>query len=159
MYCKICGTKVENDVKFCPKCGFNINFAEEKHCPYNEESQELGILSILKLSLTKNYCQFEGRSTRKEWWILTIAIYIITAIVTNINEDISLIISLALIMPQLGMWVRRLHDVNKSGWWVIGIIIPIFNLYLLYLAGIKKGTPFYNKYGPVVQNVSYTERR
>lgn len=61
------------------------------------------------------------------------------------------VISLLLLLPSLGVAVRRLHDVGKSGWLLIGMIIPVVNivvgimLLIYYLKDSDRGT---NKYGP-----------
>ena len=54
--------------------------------------------------------------------------------------------SLALIIPMLALYVRRLHDTGKSGWFFLLIFIPIVNLYLLYLC-CKSGDIGANAYG------------
>lgn len=159
MKCKNCGTEVEENTIFCPKCGMNVHLTKEQACPFTESIEALGVFSILKLTLTKKYGQFQGRSTRKEWWIFTIAVYIVVAIATSISSDLAGIVWLLLAIPQVALWVRRLHDVGKSGWWVVATAVPIIDLYVFYLVGIKRGSPFYNEYGPAARDVDYIGRR
>jgi len=55
--------------------------------------------------------------------------------------------ALAIIVPYIGVGIRRLHDVNKSGWFLLLGLIPLVNFYLLYLLVIE-GTIGDNQYGP-----------
>lgn len=100
-----------------------------------------------------NYANFNGRARRKEYWqfvLVNIIISIITNILTFISDYlvfISFIVGLGLLLPSLAVAVRRLHDTNKSGWYLLIALIPILgSLYLLYLMVVEgdKGT---NKYG------------
>ena len=82
------------------------------------------------------YADFSGRAPRAEYWWWTLAI-IVVAIVISIVESIlglsqmvgpygplSLLFMLALLVPGLAVTVRRLHDTNRSGWWMLIAVIP-----------------------------------
>ena len=84
----------------------------------------------------QKYADFNGRAPRAEYWWYTLAI-IVVAIVISIIESIlglgqtvgtygllSLLFMVALIVPGLAVTVRRLHDTNRSGWWVLVAVIP-----------------------------------
>lgn len=82
-----------------------------------------------------SYCRFQGRSSRSEywWWVLFVAILsfcigIIEGILgfsmTAVQATFG-ILSLVLLLPGLGLSVRRLHDINKSGWWILLGLIPV----------------------------------
>jgi uncharacterized membrane protein YhaH (DUF805 family) len=95
----------------------------------------------------KKYTVFTGRARRAEYWWFTLfntlLSYGLTALgvfVLHISWLGSLY-SLAILLPSLGVAIRRLHDVNKSGWF---ILIPIYNLVLL----VTPGTVGPNEYGP-----------
>jgi uncharacterized membrane protein YhaH (DUF805 family) len=88
-----------------------------------------------KLPVQK-YVDFKGRAPRAEYWWYTLAV-IVAAIVVSVVEGIlglgasvgpygvlSLILMLALLLPGLGVTVRRLHDTNRSGWWILVAVIP-----------------------------------
>lgn len=103
----------------------------------------------------ENYANFNGRARRKEYWMFTlffvvglIAIEIVAVILTMISATLGSIIlgllglaCLALMVPALAVGVRRMHDVGKSGWF---ILIPIYSLILAITEG-EKGD---NMYGP-----------
>ena len=63
------------------------------------------------------------------------------------------IISLALLLPGLGLSVRRLHDINRSGWWVLIGLIPLVGAIILIIWFAKESDPVENQYGPVPNTV------
>lgn len=103
-----------------------------------------------------NYVKFDGRSARSEfWWVLlfvlimNVLIGVITAVVgEGLGSILSLIFSLAIIVPYIALGIRRFHDLDKSGWWVISLLIPLVNLIMLLVFFTKKGTDGPNQYGP-----------
>ncbi len=104
-----------------------------------------------------NYANFDGRARRKEYWMFVL-IYIIIAFVISILEGvmglknsmgigaISGLLALALLVPSLAVGARRLHDINKSGWWQLLVLIPIVGIWLIVLLATK-GTKGDNQYG------------
>lgn len=84
--------------------------------------------------ITKHYVDFSGRATRKQFWLYTLIISIITLvlyflssvdnIIGTLFTILSAIISFALLLPDLAIAVRRLHDINFSGWWVLVALVP-----------------------------------
>ncbi|MDB5155971.1 MAG: yhaH [Mucilaginibacter sp.] len=98
------------------------------------------------LSVLKNYALFTGRARRSEYWYFALFSIIISIILMVIGRAIGFIglyniYSLAVLIPSIAVGVRRMHDVNKSGWF---IIVPIYNLIL----ACTDGTPGDNNYGP-----------
>src|SRR5215469_4284354 len=97
--------------------------------------------------VTQHYFDFNGRARRAEFWWY-ILVYFIIAIVLGVVQNIlglgtllTGLLSLALLLPNLGVGVRRMHDTNRSGWW---ILLPIVNL----VFWAQPGTPGANPYGP-----------
>jgi len=94
----------------------------------------------------KNYAVFSGRARRAEYWYFTLFSTIISIIlgVVDMSANITFlgtIYSLGILIPSIAVGVRRMHDVDKSGWF---ILIPIYNLILACTAG----TDGPNEYGP-----------
>jgi uncharacterized membrane protein YhaH (DUF805 family) len=97
-------------------------------------------MNEFKLAL-RNYANFDGRSTRKEYWMYILFYALILfglLIIDNLmnNSIIGIIVGLfqiVFIIPSLSIAVRRLHDVNKNGWFLLLSFIPLANLYILYL--------------------------
>jgi len=93
----------------------------------------------------KKYATFSGRASRSEFWffyLFYIIVYIVGSI-AGVAVDSSMLVYLFIVpiwLPQLAVGVRRMHDVGRSGWF---ILVPIYNLILL-LSASNPGT---NKYG------------
>ena len=97
------------------------------------------------LSVLKQYAVFDGRSRRKEFWMFTLINTITTYTLLFIGlkigfEFLSTLYSLAVLLPTIGVWCRRMHDTGKSGWFML---IPFYNLYLAFL----DSDPGQNEYG------------
>ncbi|MBL7837808.1 MAG: DUF805 domain-containing protein [Bacteroidetes bacterium] len=109
------------------------------------------------LHVLKNYANFKGRARRKEYWMFVLFNILILIVLTLIEggpaepgeiKPLSSIYQLAVILPSLAVAVRRMHDVGKSGWF---ILIPIYNFILAVTAG-QSGA---NEYGPDPKNPEY----
>ena len=111
--------------------------------------------------LTNNYVGFSGRASRSEFWFCVLFTMIIS-IVTGLMDGfifgsglgtglISTITSVVFFLPGLAVWVRRLHDVGKSGWWILSSILILPVLLLLYWL-IIEGDSNPNEYGEVPTN-------
>ncbi len=82
----------------------------------------------------EKYAEFKGRASRPEFWWYTLAVLVVSVVVAIVErivglDDIaggplSLILMLGLLVPGLAVTVRRLHDTNRSGWWVLVAILP-----------------------------------
>ena len=107
-------------------------------------------------AIQQNYCNFSGRASRSEYWwyalftfILGIVISIIFCWNQNVLNIVSGLVNLALLLPGLGLCVRRLHDIGKCGWWVLIAFLPIIGLILLIVWFCKDSQMEPNEYGPV----------
>jgi len=112
-------------------------------------------------TLKENYANFDGRARRKEFWMFVLfvwLIYVAFSIVGGILSYISSIlgglvygimglVSLGLLIPNLAVAVRRLHDTGSPTWYIVFAFIPLVNLYFLYLM-IKEGDKGPNEFGP-----------
>lgn len=106
------------------------------------------------LLVLKKYAEFSGRARRKEYWMF-ILISMIIAFALGFIEGllgspgfIGIIYSLVILIPSIAVGVRRLHDTDRSGWWLLIGLIPIIGgLVLLYFL-ILDGTEGGNSYGP-----------
>jgi uncharacterized membrane protein YhaH (DUF805 family) len=104
----------------------------------------------------KNYINFEGRAARSEYWYWVLFNLIVSVITTVIDmfvfpgsglTPINTIAMLALLLPSLTVGARRLHDIDRTGWWLLLGLTIIGGLVLLYWF-IQKGTDGPNQYGP-----------
>lgn len=117
--------------------------------------EQVSFGDAVKRALTVNYCNFDGRSSRSEYWWYALAIFILSFVInlifgqSNAGMIVSGIVSLALLLPGLGLAVRRLHDIGKSGWWIFINLIPLVGwiIFIVWMAKESEMTP--NQYGPV----------
>jgi len=102
--------------------------------------------------LQKHYADFEGRIGRQEFWMFVLFVCGIN-VVCNVAhlELIGTIIGLALLVPNLGMGARRLHDTGRSGWWQLLMCIPIVGWIMLIVWLAQETTPVDNMYGAPAQ--------
>ena len=83
-------------------------------------------------SCVKKYCQFRGRSSRYEYWSFVLINFIIGLILGYVETikgepaTMSGAYSIFIALPSLAAQTRRLHDINKSGWWLGGLLLMIF---------------------------------
>lgn len=100
-------------------------------------------------ALQKNYFQFKGRAARPAYWWYALAYFVVYIVVSLPGVTmLSMILSLALLLPTLGLGVRRLHDINMSGWWMLVGIIPVLGWGVMIYWAIQPGTSGPNDYGP-----------
>jgi uncharacterized membrane protein YhaH (DUF805 family) len=108
----------------------------------------------------KKYAVFSGRSRRKEYWFFVLFVVIISIVLSLIDVFIGAynastgaglltsIFSLAVLIPTIAVSVRRLHDTDRSGWWILLGLIPIIGQIILLVFYVQDSTPGTNRYGP-----------
>lgn len=111
------------------------------------------------LEVLKKYAVFSGRARRKEYWFFVLfnMIFAIIAMVLDnvlgiaiegvVYGPIYLLLCLAVLLPGLGVLVRRLHDVGKSGWFFFISLIPIIGSIWLLVVLCRDSMPGENQYG------------
>ncbi|MBH0329593.1 membrane protein [Brevibacillus brevis] len=88
-------------------------------------------------SVLKQYVAFAGRARRQEYWMFTLFNIIVSLVIALVDSLIGtasvlgMIYSLAVLLPSLGVTVRRLHDTGRSGWWVLLGLIPFIGAIIL----------------------------
>ncbi len=111
------------------------------------------------LMALKKYAVFSGRSRRSEYWYFILFSTIISFILTFVDLIISqgtqmnfvvfqALFGLFVVIPGLAVLVRRLHDIGKSGWWMLILLIPIGGYILLLVWLATNSQPGVNQYGP-----------
>ena len=111
------------------------------------------------LDAFRNYANVKGRATRKELWMFILFNLLVSYLIGVLELLLGLVPDgssrgyvgslyyLAALCPAACLNIRRLHDVNRTGWWFALIFVPFANFYLVYLLWFKKGTPGINNYG------------
>lgn len=91
------------------------------------DNKNINIVDAVKDGLTR-YTDFSGRSSRAQYWYFILATFLASLAGTLIAGDmVGNLISLATLIPTIAVAVRRMHDVGKSGWFVL---VPIYNFIL-----------------------------
>ncbi len=101
-----------------------------------------------------NYVNFNGRARRSEYWYPVLCNFVVSlalGILANLVSFLGILMglfSLAVILPSLSVAVRRLHDVGKSGWWLLIVLVPLVGGVLLLIWACTDSNPGENQYGP-----------
>lgn len=113
----------------------------------------------------KKYADFQGRARRSEYWLFSLFCFIVGMVFTILRIAtggleslesgrmdpigiLNLVFSLAILVPSLAVGFRRLHDTNRSAWWILIGIIPIIGWIVLLVFNLLPGTPGLNRFGP-----------
>ena len=111
-------------------------------------------------SALNKYAIFDGRASRREYWIFILINIIIGVALQSafsiFSAKLGLIVgavyNLAMFIPSIAVGVRRLHDVNKSGWYLLIVFIPIVGFIWLLILNLTAGDVGENMYGPSPYN-------
>jgi uncharacterized membrane protein YhaH (DUF805 family) len=93
------------------------------------------------------YVDFKGRASRSEYWWFFLFCLIVEIIGHAINLNLYLIVALAVLLPSLTVLVRRLHDINRTGWWALILLIPVIGWIVILIFALMESTPGPNNYG------------
>ena len=105
------------------------------------------------LEVLKKYAVFSGRARRKEYWMFFLFNFIIASVLGVIDGPvgsigvIGMLYSLAVFIPGIAVSVRRLHDTNRSGWWLFFSLIPLIGWIVFLLYMVEDGNLGQNQYG------------
>ncbi len=121
------------------------------------------------LKVLKQYANFNGRARRKEFWVFAFfnVLFLTMIMIVENNSEIiiegigygpvSLIYALAILVPGLAVFVRRLHDVGRSGWMMLLVFIPIVGAMYLFMLLVSDSDTEQNKY--VINSKMYSGKR
>ena len=157
-YCGNCGETLIERASFCRSCGASLSDSTANGVrAVSPERPMIGFIDAIKLGF-KNYVNFGGRSTPAElwWWVLFCFLivwvfggWILGAVGTFVPviDPLRFIVFYGLIVPSLAVSSRRLHDINKSSWWLLLLFVPVLGWIVLIVWSIKKGDKGPNRYG------------
>jgi len=157
VFCTNCGKKIEEGTKFCSGCGTPVveQQAIPKQTPVQPQYQQQYQQYQQTAKTEKNpfqyfagvfqkYVEFNGRARRSEFWWFTLFSFLLT-LPTSWIPVLNIIVSLGFLLPGIAVGVRRMHDVGKSGGF---LLIPVYNIILAATAGDAG----HNQYGPDPKN-------
>ena len=101
----------------------------------------------------KNYVNFNGRAVRSEYWLWVLFTLLGQIALTIIDMVIGIsvltvLFALSTLLPGLTVSVRRLHDLDKSGWFLLLVLIPLVGAIILLVWACQEGTRGPNRFGP-----------
>ena len=106
------------------------------------------------------FATFDARIGRQTFWIGTIVLWVVSLIVhgliavlfgydTQAGTGLSGVVVLVMLYPSIAVGVKRLHDRDKSGWWLLLLIVPVIGIiWYIVEAGCLRGTVGQNRFGP-----------
>ena len=105
------------------------------------------------------YVTFSGRATRPEYWYFILFLFVggivaglADAMIFGVEDDsgelLSILFSLATFLPSIAVGVRRLHDIGRSGWWLLIGLVPLIGAIVLIVWFATKSQDGGNDYGP-----------
>lgn len=113
------------------------------------------IITSIKTSLTQKYMSFSGRADRAEFWYFALFVTVISGALAGTAHATGIaafqwagqIFTFATLLPYIGVTVRRLHDIGKSGWWALLPLVPLIGIFALIYFLAKKSQVGPNQYG------------
>lgn len=111
------------------------------------------------VEVLKKYAVFSGRAPRKEYWmfalfnfLIMLGLIIILGLLSGVaNMDLTGaagLYNLAVLVPSIGVSIRRLHDTDRSGWWSLIAFVPFVGGIILLVFMCMDSTPGDNRFGP-----------
>ena len=145
VFCRGCAKEIHSTASACPQCGA----PQMSHQAFTAPNASVvnGNWYSWYIEVLKKYAVFTGRARRKEYWMFFLINFLIAVAIGFVEGFLggkgvfSNIYSLAVLLPSIAVGVRRLHDTDRSGWW---LLLPIVNIVFLAL----NGQPSSNRFGP-----------
>ena len=109
--------------------------------------------TAVRTALLERYADFQGRSSRSEYWwfvLFNILVQVFLNLLVSMAAAfafLSLIVLLGLLIPGIAVGVRRLHDLGKSGWWLLLGFVPIIGAIVLIYWFVQPGEDQANAWG------------
>jgi uncharacterized membrane protein YhaH (DUF805 family) len=112
------------------------------------------LIAAFKRVVAESYAKFDGRSGRAEFWWFFLANLIVGVVLSLLGQAstffyiIYVIYGLALFIPSIAVGIRRLHDINRTGWWILIALVPLVGLIVLLVFYATAGDRGTNQFGP-----------
>ncbi len=102
----------------------------------------------------RKYAMFAGRARRKEYWMFVLISAVVVLVLGFVNglmgadvPALPVYYSLAVVLPSLAVTVRRLHDTDRSGWWLLILLVPIVGAIVFLVFMATPGGEMANRFG------------
>ena len=93
------------------------------------------------------YAAFDGRAVRSEFWWFALFTFLVSAGAGMVSQTLSGLFSLAVLLPSLAVGARRLHDIDKSGWWQLVSLVPLVGWLVVLYWYLQPTQPQANRFG------------
>jgi uncharacterized membrane protein YhaH (DUF805 family) len=87
----------------------------------------------------KKYADFEGEATRSEYWWFALFIFIVGILLTILAKPFAALFYVGTLLPSIAVGIRRLHDTNRSGWWLLVGLVPFVGWLILLIFMTQPG--------------------
>jgi uncharacterized membrane protein YhaH (DUF805 family) len=106
----------------------------------------MNFMDAVKTCFTK-YVDFNGRAARPEFWWFVLFNVVVSMVLGQASHVLSMLFSLATLLPSIAVTARRLHDMDKSGWWQLIGLIPVLGWIVMIVWLAQPGTSGANRFG------------
>lgn len=134
--CRRCKKMMPNQMANCPSCGI----------PQKVGGDDMDGFLHYALMPLKKYTDFSGRARRKEFWLFSLFELIVLTL-AQVILPLYFIASILLFLPTIAVGVRRLHDIDKSGWWLLLWFVPVIGGIILIVWACREGESGPNRFG------------
>ena len=86
----------------------------------------------------KKYVDFNGVASRSEFWWFILFVFIVAVVLGWASPLLANIFGLAMLLPELAVGARRLHDTGRSGWWQLLLLIPVIGVIILIVFWVQE---------------------
>ena len=129
-----------------------------------ETQESMNMTRAVMRCLKEKYATFRGRASRSEYWWFTLAVMLVSIALSMMevafmsgetfdsipegNGPLTMLFSLAVLLPELAVSVRRLHDTGHSGWWLLLAFVPLIGSLVLLWWSVSPSEQGENRFGP-----------
>jgi len=106
----------------------------------------MNFFDAIRICIVK-YVDFNGRAARPEYWYFVLFVFLTQLVLGFVYRPAAIAFDLGVILPHLAVGVRRLHDIDRSGWWLLVGFIPIVGWIVLIIWFCQRGTEGTNLFG------------
>ena len=165
MFCPKCGNPVSDGAQFCANCGNPVNgtkvnntTADKAKNFFNEiQARADDLKGPESVDFTKAIklfflyaLNFKGRSSKSEFW-WGYLFNLLASLVLPVIPIVGGLLSLVMIVPGVALSVRRMHDIGKSGWYLLMGLIPLAGPIIVLVYMCTASQPGANQWGPAAQ--------
>jgi uncharacterized membrane protein YhaH (DUF805 family) len=97
----------------------------------------------------RKYADFTGRALRSEYWWFFLFVYLAQIALRVLWLPLAVVFAIGVLLPHIAVGARRLHDTDRSGWWLLIGLIPVVGWIVLIVFFVQRSQPNNNRFGVV----------